>query len=214
VDLGTARAIRLVALPTHNFTSSATVEVDAGTSLGASDVLNGSALAAYPSGETAETLEGLNVGYVLILASPTTARYWRIKIVDTGNPAGYIELGRVFLGPAYQPTINAAYGLRQGWEDDSTASHSDGGATILQEKRKRRWATFMLPEVTETEALGNLFPLAHRQGTTRQCYFVFDAADSTQLYRRSFLCRQRELSALEMATLARYGTPLSLVEEL
>lgn len=214
IDLGVARAVRLIALPTHNFTSAATVEVNGGTSAGASDVYNGAAVAAYPAGETAETLEGLNTGYVLVLPSSLTARYWTVLINDTANPAGYVELGRLFVGDAYQPTINAAYGLQQGWEDDSTAEISDGGAAIVEERRMRRTATFTLPQVPVNEALVNLFPLAHRQRTTRQCYFVFDAGDTTHLFRRSFLCRQRQLSAFAMDTFDRYEHPVGLVEEL
>lgn len=214
LDLGTARTVRVVALVGHNFSSAATVEVDAGSSQGSTSAHNGSALAAYPSGETAETLEGLTLAYLLILPADVSARWWRVKIVDTSNPDNYVQIGRLFVAPAYQPTINASYGLREGWEDDSVSHHSDGGATLHRERRKRRTASFALAEITENEALVNVFPLQHRQGTTRQCYYIFDPADTTHLFRRSFLCRQREMSSLEMATLSRYGAPLSLVEEL
>lgn len=214
IDFGTARSIRVLALVGVNFTSAATVEVDAGTTQGATGVRDGAALAAYPAGETPETLDGLTLSYVLVLPAALSARWWRVKIVDTSNPAGYVEIGRLFAGPAYQPTINARYGLRQGFEDDSAAHNTDGGATILTERRVRRTVQFVLPQIPVNEALANLFPLAHRQRTTRQCYFVFDPDDTTHLFRRSFLCRQRELSASEMATFDRYEHPLSLVEEL
>jgi hypothetical protein len=214
LDMGTARATRVVALVGHNFTSAATVEVDGGTSAGASDVYNGSAVAAYPAGETTETLEGLTPAYLLVLPSVLTFRHLTVKIADTSNPAGYVQVGRLFVANAYQPTINAQYGLQQGFDDDSTSVNADGGATIHSERRKRRWATFTLPEIPAAEALASLFPLLHRQGTTRQWYFVFDPTDTTHLFRRSFLCRFRELGALEMATLERYGKPVALVEEL
>jgi hypothetical protein len=214
VDLGVARSVRLIALPTHNFTSAATVEVDAGTSLGASDVRNGAAVAAWPAGETAESTDGINVGYVLVLPANLSARYWRIKIVDTGNPAGYVQLGRVFIADAYQPAVNAAYGLKLGWATDSARIRSDGGALIHQARPRYRTADFVLPEQGIDAVLSGVFAALHRLGTHTQLYFVFDAADTTHLFRRSFLCAWRELSALEMATFDRYQVPIALVEEL
>lgn len=214
LDLGSARTVRVVALIGVNFSSAATVEIEGGTSQGATDVYNGTAVAGYPAGETAESLDGLTLSYLLVLPSNLSARWWRVKIVDTSNPDNYVQIGRLFVAPVWQPTYNADYGLVQGWEDDSRSEYSEGGATLHVERRKRRTLTFTLSEIAEAEAMANHFPIQHRQGTTRQMYVIFDPADTTMLFKRSFLCVQQDISSLAMRSLSRYGAPMSLVEEL
>lgn len=98
IDLGSAQAFDSIALPRHRLPSTATINVQAGTSSGAADVL-----AATPIAWHAGTL-------ALLLANAVTARYVRITLTGATDGA----LGWVYVGAAYQPTLAASLtGLRR-----------------------------------------------------------------------------------------------------
>jgi hypothetical protein len=171
-------------------------------------------VAAWPSALSVEEADGINVGYVDALSAAVTARYWRVEIADTANPDGYVELGRLFIGGGYQPTVNAAYGLKLGWGTDSTKQRTDGGAVVKQERRRYRTAMLAFENVPVDESLTGPFDLQYRMGTHEQLYFIYDPADTTHLHRRSFLATLRELTALDVASFDRNDVPFILDEEL
>jgi hypothetical protein len=172
-------------------------------------------VAAWPSGISAATMGTFKPAHVYIApADVTTARYLRIGLNDTANAAGYLDVGRLVVAPVFQPTINLAYGAALGWEDDSTRTPTDGGAFIYATRSRRRTLTATLADLPQDEALNNLWEMQRQLGTTGQFLFVFDPTDTTHLWRRSMLATFRDLSPLEMASYARYTTPIALVEDL
>ncbi len=214
-DLGVARAVRVLALVEHNFSSAATVRFrgysDAGyTTL----VYDSGTFNAWPAGMTAENYDGYVKTAMHVATADQTARYWRTEITDTGNPAGYVQVGRVVIAGGYQATINMQYGARLGWETETQRKVTDGGAAIYDRRRGRRHVTFTLGELLEDEALANLFELQRREGLHGQLLFVYDPEDTTHAHRRRFLAVQRELSPLERASFGRDTMPVALVEEL
>jgi hypothetical protein len=163
---------------------------------------------------TAEDAVGYPMGFTLIPSTPQTAQFWRVEVNDTTNPAGVVDLGRLVLAMAYQPSINVAYGLKFGLETATVRTETDGAAAVFYVKPKRRTVTGALEDLPTDEALVFPFDLMRRAGTSSQLYFVTDPTDVEHLHRRSFLCTLRDLSPLEMAAFGRYGTPFNLVEEL
>lgn len=93
-DFGAAAAVRALALVGHNFTSGATLKIQAN----ATDVWTA------PSIDVTLTYHADNVVY--LWSSDQSYRYWRITIVDASNPDGFIEVGRVFLGQTATPERN------------------------------------------------------------------------------------------------------------
>jgi hypothetical protein len=171
-------------------------------------------VAGWPSGIDAEEAEGYSLSALHVTTAAQSARYWRTNVADTGNSAGYVQVGRLIIAGGFQPTINAAYGLKHGWEDDSIRTPTDGGAAVYQLKSKRRTVTFALNNLPETEALEGPFDMQARLGIGKQLFYVHDPEDTTHLHRRSFLAVMRELSPLEAMPVARYGVPFALVEEI
>jgi hypothetical protein len=98
VDFGTAREVKALILGDHNFTAGATILL-AGDDANTFDSDGG---AAQISEEIAWS-EEIILHYPAVTA---TKRYWRISVTDGDNPAGYIEIGELFLGSYLQLSKN------------------------------------------------------------------------------------------------------------
>lgn len=233
VDLGVARYISFVAIPKHNLSLAATVRIYGDDAADfATPLYDSTALSAFgdiypvamptwidPTDRdqqlTAEDWSaGYPVPYVCVLTTPTSARYWRIAISDTANADGYVELARLCVCSAYQPTITLAKGGGFGWETSSDRTESDGGAAIHIDRSRRRVFRFALPMIDTDEAWVHGFEIQRALGTANQLFFVFDPADTVHMHRRSLLCTLRELSPLEMPFSMWAGQGFALIEEL
>lgn len=172
---------------------------------------------AWPSGLDLEEADGINVPYVHILSSATSARYVRVELADTANTDGYVELGRLIVAGGYQPTINFERGVRLGLESDTTRQVTDGGAAVYQEKPVRRSLTFTLPDLSESEGFLTALRMQRRLNKYGQVYVCF-ADDDTAEYmaERSFLGVPRELTGLDLpySLYSRNRVAFQIVEEL
>lgn len=171
-------------------------------------------VAAWPAGVTLEQSDGLNVPALYLCSADVTARYWRVEVADTANPAGYIDLARLCICAGWQPTINFEYGAKLGLTDSTTHTETDGGAVIHGVRPTRRTAMAQFSNLPEDEALASAFDFQRLAGTSGQLFFVYDPTDTTHIWRRSFLATLKELSALEAVPVSRYSVPFALVEEL
>ena len=146
---------------------------------------------------TLEQVTGITWQRIHIFSSTALARYWRIEFDDTANTAGYIELGRLFIGPVWQPSANASYGASIGWETRTQIDESISGAEYFDRRNPYRVARFQLDHVPLDEALGNGFEITRRAGLDAEVLYLHDPADTVHALRRQFLGRMRSLSALE-----------------
>jgi hypothetical protein len=213
-DLGTARGVRVLALVGHNLTAAATVRWKGGTTAGASDVYDSTALAVSFSGVSAEDRVGINFPALTVPTALQTARHWECLISDAANPDGYVQIGRLAIAAGYQPTINMSYGAKLALESAAVSSESDGGATIYQDKPVRRSVAFSLEHISESEAFASAWRIQRLAGKTKQILFVFDPADTTLLHERSFLGTLKELTALEFPYALRHSMPFGITEDL
>jgi hypothetical protein len=211
-DLGAARRIRVVGLVNHNLSAAATVKVQAATDSGyTSVVLDTGNLPAWPAGTVAAamTYPRPTVG----VAVDGTYRYWRVVITDTGNPAGYIRLGRLFVGEGFRPSINMQGGAGLGLETDTTFEKSLSGAEFASARPLRRVMRFSLPPLPTSEAFGEAFEVNRRSGTDKEVFIIADQDDSSNRARRDFMGRLRALSPLEQP-FGTYGSVAFEVAEL
>lgn len=214
IDLGVARAVRVLALPKTNLTAAATVKWEGGTSAGANDVYNSTALAVSWSATTAEDRDGINCAVVHVPATAKTARYWRVSIVDTANPDGYVQLARLVIAAGYQPTINMKVGAKLGLRDATVRTESDGAAAKYQVKPVRRTMTFALPMLGQAEAFASAFKIQRQAGKSKQLFFVLDPDDTTYMHERAFLGTLEELGDLDFAKYLYHDNSFRIVEEL
>lgn len=186
IDLGSAQPIGVLALVAHNLTTSATVRVQGAANSGQSPTLyDSTALLAYSGSDYAITFDN------------TIARYWRVSISDTGNPVGYIQLGRIFLGPRFRPTADIDWTPSISVESKTGVMESLGGPEYFDERPNRRLFTAKWSWLTETEAYNVLLAVQRSQDVSREVYLIMDDASTTYRGEKNFLARFRQLSPIE-----------------
>jgi hypothetical protein len=145
----------------------------------------------------APDVAGYNIGVSIIAPVPgVIAQHGRVEITDVSNPAGFIDLNRLVVASAYQPTINILEGSSLGWRTTRKSSESDGGVEYVRPLPTKRSAKLAF-DLPLDEALTWLFEMQRRLGIDKQFYFIFDPDDTIHLHRRSFLAQSRELAAFE-----------------
>jgi hypothetical protein len=230
IDFGRARLHRVFGLIGHNFTSAAQYR------LTYSSVADFSSVAldtgwrdvwpvVYPPGTlpwespsfwtgrySDEEIAGYTASAIYILEAVLSARYVRVEINDEENPAGYVELGRVFAGDGYQPTRNAVYGASLAWENRSEVQEALSGAEYFNERRPVRVARIGLEAMDQDEAMARAFELQRQVGVSKEVLFIWDPEDTVHALRRQFLGRLRTLSPIENAGPDRWRTPFEVKE--
>lgn len=194
INHGSAVTARVLVLVRHNLSSAATVRWIRGTTAGGSDVADTGSVAAWAF--TPRAYDGAVYDVLLLQTAQTSAQYDEIEITDTGNGAGYIEIGRVFVGPAFDPDIGQAYGLRDGHTDLSTVGRAHSGAQWTASSRRLRTAAFTLPYVTLAEG-GELHDIEQAEGITGELAYLPHTHDRALLQRYGFVGLARELSGIE-----------------
>lgn len=232
IDFGTLRDIRALALLNHNLTLAATVRFIFYSDAGRTQILydTGAMLAHRPwypqdalnwghpdlwHGQlSVEDRDGWE--FEAMYAIPLTiARYARCEIVDTANPDGYVELSRLWMGPAWEPPYNMEYGATFGWATDAKTERTLGGRRHVQELSRWREATFRLSGMTPGQAMGALSEMQRRLGMSGELLFIYDPEDEFQaLWLRSFLCNFEDLSPIEYPWVDANQSAIKLVEVL
>lgn len=153
LDLGSAKSITLLALVNHNLTSAATIAIAAGTT---------AAVADYSTTMTWREL----LAFKVIAAQ--SYRYWRIRITDTGNTDGYLEVGYVMLGTATAPSFGIRWGMTSTPEFQNLEVASEFGIPNISELfRRQRLVMSFGPLATSTDmtTLRNLYLAVKRDVT-------------------------------------------------
>ncbi len=206
VDLGaTTVVVRMIGVMGHNLTQDATYRLTGGDSPGAAqydsgwqqvwpavyglwdrefedpDWWSGKISAAEAAAYPIKALLDLGLNYVY--------RYWRVEFSDTANPAGYVELSRLWFGPAWQPTINYSWGAALGWQSRDRAIETRSGARISERMKARRVFRLSLHELSDQEAFGRALPMNLMIGTEGEIVVMPDPADVGNYHRRNVFGR-------------------------
>jgi hypothetical protein len=134
----------------------------------------------------------------LILPNTVSARYWRVELKDAANSDGFIQIGRVFMGAAWQSQVNALYGATSiAWETTTEIQAAISGAEYFDRRTPFRVARFSTEYMSETEGMSYAFEIQRQMGVDGEVFFVHDPDDVSHALRRQFLGRLRELSPVE-----------------
>lgn len=201
IDLGAALACQGFAVVNHNASAAATWTITGGTSSGASDTYSGSARSAVQMSTSADVLEWEDSGFwegtgdewvrnmhplIYVHTAQITARYWRIQITDTANADGYVQFGRVYIGPVLIPALNDSYGRGQGFSDFTTFERGPTGAAFARQGRKAKRAEIAFDWLTNEEQRA-LRSIMRRDGADADVLFASDATDAAAQQEFGFL---------------------------
>ncbi|MFY8095431.1 MAG: phage head spike fiber domain-containing protein, partial [Niveispirillum sp.] len=93
---------------------------------------------------------------------PVYARYFKIEVQDTS--LSYLDIGRLVVAAAYQPTINMSWDWRIGWVDPSQRERSRGGQVYVDGRRQWRTASLQLANIPRTEMMSQMYELRRAEG--------------------------------------------------
>jgi len=104
-------------------------------------------------------------------------QYWRTAITDATNPSNYVEVGRVYLGPVFEPERNFILGggMRADM-DPSVIGESDDGQASAILKTKYKPGEFIYQRISAADK-GQFENLYNNVGTTKPFFFCQDMGD-------------------------------------
>jgi hypothetical protein len=141
------------------------------------------------------------------------ARYWLIEFDDGANPAGFVQIGRMFIGDAWQPTINMSYdGSSLAWESTTGVETAISGAEFFDRKFPARVQRVALNMLDEDEVFSSAFEIQGQGGIDQEILWIHDPDDTTQAIKRQFTARMRTLSPVEYPTFSRNNVGFELKE--
>lgn len=224
--------IRAVALLKHTMSRTATVRVtawgnatrtgepvwDSGVlpawpAMFSQDQVAPATWAAYQGKPTPEDLTWLWPHWYLFPPS-VTARWWWVDIADAANPLGYVDLGRLWLGPAWEPAPKLALGATLTPEHTAKVEPSIGGVEYVGDGYKRRKFSASLDKVLKAEAYQRGLYLSQEAGVSAPMLFSLDPAAGLTLFADTALVRMQSVPGQEHANATRNRMSFELVEVL
>lgn len=204
IDLGSAKAVQAFGAIASNISSS-------GASYrlrGSNDSAFGSSL--YDSGTLSANTQTPHV--IIGLTSAITARYWRFEITDTGNGSGYVQLGRLFIGPALMTADNYSKGADLGYQSRSSVVQSVGGVEYFNKIANRRTFSFAIDTLTSAEAYTEALEVQRLADVTEEVLLITDTDDTTYRQQRHFLGRLSQLSPIKNPYTSLHQAAFEIVE--
>ncbi len=216
----TDQTVRVVSLQNHNFSLAGTVRIVLKDAAG--EVLYDQTMDAWPAAfddgagprkPTAEEIEHYPAWHFVhvLPAEVPGVRTMELYVSDTANAYGYIQAGRLWAGPAWQPTRNMAYGLTLGWSHTAPEERTPGGALFTGDGYRLRTGRFTLSWLTPAD--GRLaFDFSGAVGVTGEMLVVLEPDTALDLLRTSFPARMAQLSPLEYPALSHRSMAFDLEE--
>lgn len=231
VQLSSAtQIVRKVLIWGHTISQTGRIKILAGTTAGASDILDSDWLDVWPALApedlewedpnwwfgllSSDDIEGYPIRFAYDCGDNIQAEYWEIQIDDTSNAAGYIDIGRLWMGPFWQPAISYAPSASLVWEPRSDAQTSRGGVKYFDEQASVRVFSFQLDAITDAEAFGSVLELQRIAGSAREVVVIPDADDTAYAYKRDILGVLRRIEPLVQTDIVDRQTAAFEIEEL
>lgn len=158
-----ARVISAAAIMRHNLTSSGTWRLRLYSDAAWSTlVYDSGAVVACPPKLLGELVWGVDplgasifTGWALAFSSmfftAVGAQSFTITLSDAANPAGYMEVSRLFIGGTLEPVINFEWGHDIEWRETTQQERTEGGTLRSDDREPFRRIAFTLAALNEGE---------------------------------------------------------------
>lgn len=151
--------------------------------------------------------------YALIQTfAATTVRYVSVEFDDLTNASGYLEFGRLFSANAFQPTVNAIYGIKSGMRELSTTITAPSGEKYFNKQPRLRTETFELRYLKQAEA-NKIHELQQEASVVNEVLYVPNPADAAFSQRYGFLGRLTELGPIDYPIVLTRAVPFNMEEK-
>lgn len=207
LDHGAAVSWQALSIKAHNLTSASQIKISKGTTAGGTDVYAGVFVNCW---NMTTSYDGSQFEIIVWLPSAQSARYDTIELSDTANPAGYVEIGRLFLGSAFT-TSNVIMGLTDGFMDLSSKDRADSGALWITARTRLRTVSMTLDALSLTEG-STLHEMQRTLGTIDEVLYIPRTDDIAYSQRYGYIATMEELSAIEYPYYRTRKLPVRLTE--
>jgi len=143
---------------------------------------------------------------VHVLSDAMYGQYGEIQITDTGNPAGYLEAGRLVVAQAWQPEFNPRYGdAALQLTSRSDVERAADGTPYYTARRADFCIPFALNFLSEDEGMRmlDMQALVDRHG---EVMVMWDPENVAHAFRRQVFGRLKALDPVEHPNFATYAT--------
>ncbi|HEY8359357.1 MAG TPA: hypothetical protein VIL30_18050 [Ramlibacter sp.] len=123
-------------------------------------------------------------------------QFWLIEINDENNADGYVELGRLLMGNAWQPSINYGYDNVLRFVDNSLRQETLNGGRIYRKRIDPRSFAFGFDYLAESEIYAEVYAFMRDIGTSGQLFVIPDPDDEANIQKRSFLAVPSKLDGV------------------
>lgn len=156
-------------------------------------------------------------GYAAVmLATPpdVAARYWRFDLDDQASSDGFLDLARLWLGPAVRLSVNYAYGAALGIEAEARIARAQDGTARFEDRARLRVASYPIEHQSAQEAYRVHLELQRTAGPSGEVLAIADPEDDAFRAERVFIARLRSLRPVAHRAFQLFATELELEERL
>ena len=137
-----------------------------------------------------------------LLTASVTSPFVRIDITSAGNPANYVQAGRLVLGKRVE-TDGVNVGAEQTFEDSSVVESGPGYTSVDRYNTRIGWKV-TLEGITDAKYYTNWFPFLRSVGITQAFVFIPDT-DSPYIQNQAVFCRVTGSAAKGSSPVADYN---------
>lgn len=119
-----------------------------------------------------------------------------IDVSDSGNPDGYLEIGRVFISDVWQPTYTFSFGAQENVISGTTVEQALDGTEYFDVQRGQRTLEFTLQGLSESEARSRALSINRICGTDAELLFSPNQIDSVYRAGQTFVGRLEKTNPL------------------
>lgn len=162
---------------------------------------------------TQEVRDSYQSPFIYRLPEIETARYWKVEIIDTANPDGYVESGRLFIARGWTPSVNYNYGGSIEFNDPTPVDTSLSGVEYFDTRLKFRVFSFTLDYINEGEAYSYALDLQRVAGVSGEVLVMPDGGENLSLLPSTcFVGRLRQLGSISQPQPNAYSVKFEIKE--
>lgn len=141
-----------------------------------------------------------------------TGRYHRLRLRNTGNAAGYLDIGRLWNGPIWRFDVNFTNGSSYTFDPRSAVEEAPSGAEFFDVRGSKRGVSLSLDFLSKAEAFSRVHDMNTKIGITGEVLVVPDDEDNENMFRQSFLGRLTRLAPIPHKESGLYTTKIEAQE--
>ncbi len=143
---------------------------------------------------------------------PTFARSYRITVSDVLNPAGQLDMTRIYMGRHYVPSVNFSYGSQFAFGSAESQVRTDDGGLFSRASEAWRKVNFALEHLSEADRPGFIAALRHVRLNRDWFVSLYPESGGQKEIEHSFACKFTSLPGVTSVAYDRYSTSIALEE--